>query len=149
MLSAAGVNEQHRHKHKRLMAKRMLSGVDSDQYNASQIQDICPGDIYVSQMKYKLWTLKIPTWFSSEELAPASWKLYIHTLEEFGLLWIESTFVRKAAWRKDFISFTNEYNDLCLVTSAKSHPLLTGHLFKSKMLKLALHHLMKSVKQKG
>lgn len=54
MLSTAGVNEQHSNKQKRLMARRRLSFVDLDQYDVSQIQDVYPGAIYLSQIKYNL-----------------------------------------------------------------------------------------------
>lgn len=43
------------------MARKRLSSVDPDQYGASQIRDVYPGDIYLSQIKYSLSTGKILT----------------------------------------------------------------------------------------
>lgn len=88
------------------MARRRLSFVDLDQYDVSQIQDVYPGAIYLSQIKYNLWTQKILTHFSAEGLAPNLWKICTNFLEECDLLWIESVFVGDSALRKVFIPFT-------------------------------------------
>lgn len=58
------------------MARR-LSFVDPDQYDASEMEDVHPGDIQWSQLKCSLFTQKILTQFSAKGLTQNSWKLYI------------------------------------------------------------------------